>query len=150
VAKQAEEPLFFADFLRDPVLDPDTGEPLEVQPKYYESFSGGLPAIRCLSDGFLFFKVLRTVRGATPDYADMLHTSLGPVDSLRLAAQKCCYKRNVSTRFSEYPIESIISPVTWYLPDSRPQASDMLSFIPSNLDMCRLQLQIHPKNVEVF
>ena len=46
VAKQAEEPLYFADFLREPVLDPDTGEPLEVQPKYYESFSGGLPAIR--------------------------------------------------------------------------------------------------------
>ncbi len=46
VAKQAEEPLYFADFLREPVLDPDTGEPLEVQPKYYESFCGGLPAIR--------------------------------------------------------------------------------------------------------
>ena len=46
VAVQAEQSLYFADFRRDPQLDPDTGEPLEVQPKFYESFPGGLADIR--------------------------------------------------------------------------------------------------------
>ena len=46
VAAQAEQALYFADFRRDPQLDPDTGEPLEVQPKFYESFPGGIQDIR--------------------------------------------------------------------------------------------------------
>ena len=46
VAVQAEQPLYFADFRRDPQLDADTGEPLEVQPKFYESFPGGMAEIR--------------------------------------------------------------------------------------------------------
>lgn len=46
VVEQAEEPLYFADFLREPLLDAETGEPLEFQPKFYESFPGGLTQIR--------------------------------------------------------------------------------------------------------
>lgn len=48
VALQAAQDVHFADFRRDPVLDPDTGEPLEVQPKFYESFPGGMEEIRYL------------------------------------------------------------------------------------------------------
>ena len=47
VAAQARQSLYFADFKRDPQLDTDTGEPLEIQPKFYESFPGGISDIRC-------------------------------------------------------------------------------------------------------
>lgn len=46
VAAQAEQSLIFADFRRDPEVDPDTGEPLEVQPKFYESFPEGVVEVR--------------------------------------------------------------------------------------------------------
>jgi hypothetical protein len=41
-----EEPLYFVDFLRDPVVDEETGEVLNAHPSHYESVPGGLPEIR--------------------------------------------------------------------------------------------------------
>ena len=46
VARQLEEPLYFVDFLRLPVTDPETGEVLDAHPSNYESVAGGLPDIR--------------------------------------------------------------------------------------------------------
>ncbi|KAK9865923.1 hypothetical protein WJX84_001850 [Apatococcus fuscideae] len=44
--KQVDEPLYFVDFLREPVVDADTGEVIEAHPSYYEAVPGGLPDIR--------------------------------------------------------------------------------------------------------
>lgn len=46
MARQLEEPLYFVDFLRVPVTDPETGEVLDAHPSFYESVAGGLPDIR--------------------------------------------------------------------------------------------------------
>lgn len=43
---QVEEPLYFVDFLREPVVDDDTGEVVDAHPSFYESVPGGLPDIR--------------------------------------------------------------------------------------------------------
>ncbi len=44
--KQVDEPLYFVDFLREPVVDADTGETIEAHPSFYEAVPGGLPDIR--------------------------------------------------------------------------------------------------------
>lgn len=41
-----EAPLYFVDFLREPVCDPETGEVIDGHPSFYESIPGGLPDIR--------------------------------------------------------------------------------------------------------
>ena len=46
IVKQAEEPLYFVDFLREPVVDNDTGEVINAHPSYYEAVHGGLPDVR--------------------------------------------------------------------------------------------------------
>jgi dynein heavy chain len=43
---QVEEPLYFVDFLREPVCDDETGEVIDAHPSNYESVPGGLPDIR--------------------------------------------------------------------------------------------------------
>lgn len=43
---QVDEPLYFVDFLREPVVDEETGETLEAHPSNYEAVSGGLAEIR--------------------------------------------------------------------------------------------------------
>ena len=61
VASQVAELLHFVDFLREPQVDPDTGEPLDVQKKTYEALAGGLPEMRsvfCCAD--LRFFLCRT------------------------------------------------------------------------------------------
>jgi hypothetical protein len=40
------EPLYFVDFLREPVVDEETGETLEAHPSNYEAVPGGLAEIR--------------------------------------------------------------------------------------------------------
>lgn len=40
-----EEPLWFVDFLRDPVTDEETGETTDAHPSNYESVPGGLKDI---------------------------------------------------------------------------------------------------------
>ena len=37
MAKQVEERLYFVDFLRDPVMDAETGEIIDANPSFYES-----------------------------------------------------------------------------------------------------------------
>ena len=37
MAKEVEERLYFVDFLRDPVMDADTGEIIDANPSFYES-----------------------------------------------------------------------------------------------------------------
>eukprot|EP00217_Crustomastix_stigmatica_P013603 CAMPEP_0183798542 /NCGR_PEP_ID=MMETSP0803_2-20130417/19119_1 /TAXON_ID=195967 /ORGANISM="Crustomastix stigmata, Strain CCMP3273" /LENGTH=4519 /DNA_ID=CAMNT_0026043227 /DNA_START=42 /DNA_END=13598 /DNA_ORIENTATION=- len=37
IHKQQEERLFFVDFLREPILDEDTGEPIDANPSFYEA-----------------------------------------------------------------------------------------------------------------
>ena len=44
---QLAAPLYFVDFLREPVVDEETGETLDAHPSYYEAALGGLPEIRC-------------------------------------------------------------------------------------------------------
>lgn len=44
--KQVEEPIYFVDFLRDPIVDEETGETIDAHPSFYESVPGGLPEIR--------------------------------------------------------------------------------------------------------
>ncbi|KIZ06068.1 Dynein gamma chain, flagellar outer arm [Monoraphidium neglectum] len=46
LCKQVEEPLFFVDFLREPVVDQETGEVVEAHPSFYESVPGGLVEVR--------------------------------------------------------------------------------------------------------
>lgn len=41
-----DEPLYFVDFLREPVVDDETGEVLEAHPSNYEAVPGGLVEIR--------------------------------------------------------------------------------------------------------
>jgi hypothetical protein len=41
-----DEPLYFVDFLRDPVIDEDTGEVVDAHPSHYEAVPGGLAEIR--------------------------------------------------------------------------------------------------------
>jgi len=41
------EPLCFVDFLREPVLDDETGEVVEAHPSHYEAVPGGLAGLRC-------------------------------------------------------------------------------------------------------
>ena len=43
---QVEEPLYFVDFLREPVVDEETGETVDAHPSFYESVPGGLTEIR--------------------------------------------------------------------------------------------------------
>jgi dynein heavy chain len=43
---QVDEPLYFVDFLREPVVDEETGEVIEAHPSNYEAVPGGLPEIR--------------------------------------------------------------------------------------------------------
>jgi len=44
---QLAAPLHFVDFLREPVVDEETGETLDAHPSFYEAAPGGLPEIRC-------------------------------------------------------------------------------------------------------
>ena len=44
---QLATPLHFVDFLREPVVDEETGETLDAHPSYYEAAPGGLSEIRC-------------------------------------------------------------------------------------------------------
>ncbi|MEW5318622.1 MAG: hypothetical protein WDW38_009830 [Sanguina aurantia] len=46
LVRQVEEPIFFVDFLREPIVDPDTGETVDAHPSNYEAVPGGLPDIR--------------------------------------------------------------------------------------------------------
>uniref|UniRef100_A0A383W453 AAA+ ATPase domain-containing protein n=1 Tax=Tetradesmus obliquus TaxID=3088 RepID=A0A383W453_TETOB len=46
LCKQVDEPLYFVDFLREPVVDDETGEVIEAHPSNYEAVPGGLPEIR--------------------------------------------------------------------------------------------------------
>ncbi len=46
VVRQLGAPLTFVDFLREPILDPKTGETLDAHPSFYESVPGGLPELR--------------------------------------------------------------------------------------------------------
>lgn len=43
---QVEEPVYFVDFLREPVEDPETGEVIDAHPSYYEAVPKGLPDVR--------------------------------------------------------------------------------------------------------
>lgn len=43
---QVEEPLYFVDFLREPVTDAETGEVINAHPSHYEAVHGGLPDVR--------------------------------------------------------------------------------------------------------
>ncbi len=43
---QVEEPIYFVDFLREPVADEETGETVDAHPSFYEAVPGGLPEIR--------------------------------------------------------------------------------------------------------
>eukprot|EP00882_Tetradesmus_deserticola_P019183 GHRQ01020633.1.p3 GENE.GHRQ01020633.1~~GHRQ01020633.1.p3 ORF type:complete len:106 (-),score=29.23 GHRQ01020633.1:600-917(-) len=43
---QVDEPLYFVDFLREPVADAETGEVVDVHPSNYEAVPGGLAEIR--------------------------------------------------------------------------------------------------------
>ena len=43
---QVEEPLYFVDFLREPITDNETGEVIDAHPSFYESVPNGLPDIR--------------------------------------------------------------------------------------------------------
>ena len=45
-AVQVEEPLYFVNFLREPVTDAETGEVVEAHPSFYEAVHGGLPDVR--------------------------------------------------------------------------------------------------------
>lgn len=40
-----DEPVYFVDFLREPVVDGETGEVLEAHPSNYEAVPGGLAEI---------------------------------------------------------------------------------------------------------
>lgn len=44
--QQLRERVFFADWLRDPVEDPETGEIIDAHPSNYEAVRGGLPEVR--------------------------------------------------------------------------------------------------------
>ena len=46
VVKQVEEPLYFVNFLREPVVDNETGEVVDAHPSFYESVHNGLPDVR--------------------------------------------------------------------------------------------------------
>ncbi len=46
MASQVETPLWFVDFLREAVLDEETGETIDAHPSYYEAVPGGLPEIK--------------------------------------------------------------------------------------------------------
>jgi dynein heavy chain, axonemal len=48
---QVEEPVYFVDFLRDPVEDPDTGEAIDAHPSYYEAVPKGLSEVRVRVEG---------------------------------------------------------------------------------------------------
>lgn len=41
-----EEPLYFVDFLREPIYDDETGEVIDAHPSYYESVPGGLTQVK--------------------------------------------------------------------------------------------------------
>lgn len=43
---QVDEPVYFVDFLREPVVDDETGEVLDAHPSNYEAVPGGLAEIR--------------------------------------------------------------------------------------------------------
>jgi hypothetical protein len=44
--KALSEPLYFVDFLREPVVDDATGEVLVARPSHYEAVPGGLAEVR--------------------------------------------------------------------------------------------------------
>ena len=46
MAAQLRQPLYFVDFLHDPITDPETGEVVDAHPSVYESVTGGLKEIR--------------------------------------------------------------------------------------------------------
>ncbi|CAG9462434.1 unnamed protein product [Pedinophyceae sp. YPF-701] len=46
LVSQVADPLFFVDFLREPIEDPETGEVIDEFPSYYEAVAGGLDDIR--------------------------------------------------------------------------------------------------------
>jgi hypothetical protein len=41
-----DEPVYFVDFLREPVVDEETGETVDAHPSNYEAVPGGLAEIR--------------------------------------------------------------------------------------------------------
>ena len=43
---QLAAPVYFVDFLREPVVDDETGETLDAHPSFYEAAAGGLKDIR--------------------------------------------------------------------------------------------------------
>lgn len=46
MSRQVDEPLYFVDFLREPVCDDETGEVLNAHPSNYEAVPGGLAEIK--------------------------------------------------------------------------------------------------------
>ena len=44
--EKVAEPLYFVDFLREPVVDDATGEVLVARPSHYEAVPGGLAEVR--------------------------------------------------------------------------------------------------------
>jgi dynein heavy chain len=46
IAKAVGQPKYFVDFLRDPVVDPETGELVNAHPSFYEGIQGDLSDIR--------------------------------------------------------------------------------------------------------
>lgn len=46
IAKAVGQPKYFVDFLRDPVVDPETGEIVNAHPSFYEGIQGDLSDIR--------------------------------------------------------------------------------------------------------
>ena len=47
-----QEPLYFVDFLREPVYDDETGEVVDAHPSFYEAVPGGLAEIKERIEGF--------------------------------------------------------------------------------------------------
>ena len=43
---ELSSPLYFVDFLREPVVDEETGETLDAHPSFYEAAPGGLADVR--------------------------------------------------------------------------------------------------------
>lgn len=46
VAAAVKQPQYFVDFLREPIVDAETGEVIDAQPSFYEAIPGTLSDIR--------------------------------------------------------------------------------------------------------
>jgi hypothetical protein len=74
LAKQVETPVYFVDFLREPVCDPETGEVVDGHPSYYESIPAGLPDIRSAFSKNSRLKIFAPLLAVV-----LLHFLLGPL-----------------------------------------------------------------------